>query len=111
MPETLKEAAVREKHEAVLACIGALDLSLQELMMLVPEGEPKTPGARAPKMFTAKLVRSAQRISDFLQDVNLHSLVVAQEVMNFTDEAREAAIAAQKGKFKIVGEGETDAKE
>ena len=105
MSEPLKEAAVSAAHADVLAAVSATEAAIQKLMLLTPEA-PKPEGAkpedRAPRMFTRDMVRSAGRIADFLADTRLHALVVAQEIMQFTEEAREAALAAQAGRFKIV---------
>ena len=106
MNEPLKASTVQEAHAEYLGALEAADSALKRLLLLTPEGEKPEGAKAAPRLFTPEMLRSAQRVGDFLSDARLHGLVVAQNVMNFTEEAREAALEAQKGRFKVVGEGE-----
>lgn len=99
MENSLKAAEVQEKHAAVLAAVEAVDVAFKGLMLLTPEGEKQKDQKTAPRMFNPDMIDSAQHIARALKEIRLDSLVVAQSVMMFTEEAREAALQAKEGEM------------
>ena len=110
MSEPLKAADVQKKHADVIAALEAFDAQYQELLLLTPEAEevadPKRPKRR---MFTPDMLDSARAIARNLKIVRFDVLTTAQGVINYTEEAREAALEAQKGRFKVLGDQPTEA--
>lgn len=102
----MKSEEVTKSHMAFLEACAGVDASFHSLMALVPEVEDK---GKKRRQFTMEMMHSAGEVARYLKNVRLHGLVVAQEIMNLTDEAKEAAIEAQKGRFKLVGEEKADA--
>ena len=108
-PKPLTEAAVREAHAAVLASVGDVQQKIKVLIDLTPIAEQD---GKKFRMVTPDMDDSIKECVRNMKQTVLNVLVVAQGVMNYTEEAREAAIAAQKGKFKVVknpAEGAPDA--
>ena len=62
---------------------------------LTERAEPAEGKKEGPRMFNMDMRDSASRIAGFLKDARLHAFVLAQNIMGFTEEAREAAIANQ----------------
>lgn len=106
MEEKLKAAVVQEKHAAVLAAIEAVDTAFKALMLLTPEGEKKEGQKVAPRMFNPDMMDSAQHIGRALKVIRLDALVVAQNVMMFSEEAQEAAIEANKASIEAQAAGQ-----
>lgn len=99
----LKAELVTEKHAAAVAALEAFDAAFQDLMLLTPAAEEAADPKRPPRrMFTPDMLDSARAVARNLKIVRFDVLAVAQGVMNYTEEAQEAAIAAQRGKFKLV---------
>lgn len=101
----MKAAEVTQRHQEFLAACSSVDASFRALMELVPEVEA---GGKKRRQFTLETLHSANEVARYLKNVRLHGLVVAQEIMNQTDESREAALEAQKGRFKVVGGGDAE---
>ena len=89
----LKAEQIQSAHLEVLQTLESVNKSVQALLSLVPEAPAKN-GKPGPRMFTPDVVDSAQAIARALKTCKLDSLVISQTLMNFTEEAREAAIAA-----------------
>jgi hypothetical protein len=96
----LKAQEVQNAHADVLAAIEAADKAVRSLVLLTPnaEGEEGKPG---PKMFTQDMVDSVQHIARAMKVARLDALVIAQTLMNYTEETREAAVAAQAAQGDI----------
>ena len=92
----LKAEQVQLAHLEVLQGIEAVNKSIQSLLALVPNA-PDKDGKPGPKMITPDVFDSAQAMARGLKVCKLDALVVAQTLMGFTEEAREAAIAAKVG--------------
>ena len=95
MSEPLKAAAVDQAYAGVIESIAAVDAAIQNLLLLTPRAEPAEGKKEGPRMFNMDMRDSASRIAGFLKDARLHAFVLAQNIMGFTEEAREAAIANQ----------------
>ena len=95
MSETLKAATVDQAYAGVIESIAAVDASIQNLLLLTPRAEPAEGKKEGPRMFNMDMRDSASRIAGYLKDARLHAVVLAQNIMGFTEEAREAAIAQQ----------------
>ena len=108
MSKTLTAAEVQEKHMAVMAALEPVDKAFRELMLLTPEaeGDGKAPARR---MFNPDMIDSSQAIARAMKVMRLDVLVIAQSLMGMTEEAKEEALKAQAGKFKIVGGEPADA--
>lgn len=108
MDEELKSQNVIDAHAEFKASVDAAELAFRKLVSLAPD-EPAAEGAPARKSITPDMADSARHVARAFKTAVLDALVVAQGLMAFTAEAREAAVAAQKGRFKIV-DGPAEAK-
>ena len=99
----LTELAVREAHAGVLEAIRGVELKLKALVELTPVAEKD---GKKFRMVTPDMNDSLNECRRNVKQTVLNVLVVAQGVMNYTQEAREAALEAQKGRFKVVGDQE-----
>lgn len=102
-PAELTEAAVRDAHAAVVSAIAGAEAALKGLIMLTPFGENE---GKKFLMVTPDMSDSINECRRNLKQTVLNALVVAQGVMGYTSEAKEAALKAQEGRFKVVGEPE-----
>jgi hypothetical protein len=97
----LLEAGVRAAHAAVLEAIHGVEQALKSLIELVPIAEQD---GKKFRMVTPDMNDSLNECRRNMKQTVLNVLVVAQGAMNYTEEAKEAAIKAQAGRFKVVGE-------
>ena len=98
----MKAAEVVAKQQAVVSATADVDRLIRELIAMAPIAE--TPDKRKVPMLSPDAQDSLRHISRALKVINLDALVVSQEIMGYTEEAKEAAIEAQKGKLKIIGQ-------
>ena len=104
----LKAAEVQTAHAEFLAAMDATDQLFQKLVLLTPSTEP-TEGKPAQRMITPDMRDSAQAVARALKVSRFDAFVVAQTLMGFTEEAREAAVQAQLGEgAALPADGESE---
>jgi hypothetical protein len=92
----LKAVEVQTAHAEFLAAMEATDQLFQKLVLLTPSTE-NTDGKPAQRMITPDMRDSAQAVARSLKVSRLDALVIAQTLMGYTEEAREASVQAQLG--------------
>ena len=95
----LTETDVRDAHLAVVESLAGVEKAIKALIEMTPIAEQD---GKKFRMVTPDMNDSLVECRRNLKQTVLNVLVVAQGVMNYTEEAKEAALKAQAGKFKIV---------
>lgn len=98
----LSAASVQAAHAGFTASLDAVNQAFQALMLLTPKQGEDTEDQPAPRMFTPDMIDSARHVARALKVARLDGLVVAQNLMNYTIEVRNAAADAAASKFSIV---------
>lgn len=96
----MKAAEVVAKQQAVVRASDGVELALRDLVSMFPEVEG--PDGKKHRSISPDAIDSVRAIARGLKMIKLDALVVSQEVMNQSEEAVEAALKAQEGRFKIV---------
>ena len=103
----LKAVEVQTAHAEFLAAMDAADQLFQKLVLLTPSTEAAD-GKPAQRMITPDMRDSAQAVARSLKVSRLDALVIAQTLMGYTEEAREAAVQAQLGEGAALPTEESD---